>query len=417
MKHLLIGMGTRGDVQPLVALAEGMQKAGLDVTIGAGLDFEAWIRGRGIPFAPMNMNMQAMMNSPEGVEWINNSKNPMQEGRNMKRMLDKYSADISEDLRRICEDADILISNLPTFGFVAALAEKMHKPHWLVLLSPLTPSNHPASTMKPMTPFTAPMNRVSGYIGLYFTQWVAKASTNIFRQKLGLAPWGYRDYLREWTTIPVLYGVSEQVMPRDPRWHDKTFVTGYWIDRAPANYTPPAPLADFLRPYERTVYIGFGSMSTKDPSATAHLIIDAVKKVGIRAIVYSGWAGLRAEKIPDNIFLLDGAPHDWLFPQLSGVIHHGGAGTTAAGLRAGVPSGVVSHMADQPYWGRRVAELKVGVPFIYRHKLTADKLARMIDRLVNTPELEQNAYYFGERLRAEDGVKEAVRVIQQLHQA
>jgi len=417
MKHLLIGMGTRGDVQPLVALAEGMQQAGLDVTIGAGLDFESWIRGRGIPFAPMNVNMQDMINSPEGIEWINNSKNSMQEGRNMKIMLDKYSSAISENLQTICTDADILISNLPTFGFVAAIAEKMNKPHWLVLLSPLTPSNHPTSTMKPMTPFTTPLNRLTGYIALYFTQWVSKQSTNIFRQKLGLAPWGYKDYLREWLTIPVLYGVSRQVMPRDPRWHDKTFVTGYWIDRLPADYTPPAPLANFLLSDEKTVYIGFGSMSSKNPQATTQLIIDAVQKVGVRAVIYSGWAGLKSEQLPDNLFLLDGAPHEWLFPKLSAVIHHGGAGTTAAGLRAGVPSGVISHMADQPYWGRRIAELKVGAPFIYRHKLTTDKLARMIDRLVNTPELAQNAYYFGERLRAEDGVKEAVRAIQKLHQA
>ncbi|MCL4252617.1 MAG: glycosyltransferase [Anaerolineae bacterium] len=413
MKYLLIGMGTRGDVQPLVALATGMQHAGMDVTIGAGLDFQAWIEGRGIPFAPMNMNMQTMMNSPEGIEWINNSKNPMQEGRNMKRMLDKYSADIAGDLLRICADADVLISNLPTFAFVAAIAEKLKKQHWLVLLSPLTPSNHPASTMKPMSPITFPTNRLSGYIGLYFTHWVARESGNNFRRELGLSDWTYRDYLREWTTIPVLYGVSPLVMPRDPRWHDKTFVTGYWIDPLPADYAPPSDLVQFLEAGDAPFYIGFGSMSSKDPQATTRLILDAVKKVGVRAVIYSGWAGLNHDDIPDTIFLSTGAPHEWLFPRMAGVIHHGGAGTTAAGLRAGVPSAVISHMADQPYWGRRVAELGVGAKFIYRHKLTSDRLARNIETL-SKPTIQHNARQFGERLRAENGVQNAVRVIEQL---
>lgn len=413
MKYLLIGMGTQGDVQPLVALATGMQNAGMDVTIGAGLDFREWIEGRGIPFAPMNMNMQTMMNSPEGIEWINNSKTPMQEGRNMKRMLDKYSADIAGDLLRICADADVLISNLPTFAFVAAIAEKLKKQHWLVLLSPLTPSNHPASTMKPMSPITFPTNRLSGYIGLYFTHWVARESGNNFRRELGLSEWTCRDYLREWTTIPVLYGVSPLVMPRDPRWHDKIFVTGYWIDPLPANYAPPSDLTQFLEAGDAPFYIGFGSMSSKDPQATTRLILDAVQKVGVRAVIYSGWAGLNHDGIPDTIFLSTGAPHEWLFPRMAGVIHHGGAGTTAAGLRAGVPSAVISHMADQPYWGRRVAELGVGAKFTYRHKLTSDRLARTIETLSN-PTTQHNARQFGERLRAEDGVQNAVRVIEQL---
>ncbi|MDX2074847.1 MAG: glycosyltransferase [bacterium] len=412
-RYLLIGMGSRGDVQPLVALGEAMHRAGMDVTIGAGVNFGAWIESRGITFAPMNIDIQAMMNTPEGIEWINNSKNSMQEGRNMKRMLDAYADVMTQDLLQICEPADVLISNLPTFGFVAAIAEKFHKKHWFVLLSPLTPSAYPESTFQPMIPrLKTPINRLSGYIGLYFTHWVSKASTNTFRKKLGLPAWTYRDYLREWTSIPLLYGVSEPVMIRDGRWHDKTAVTGYWIDPLPANYTPPAPLAQFLAGGDAPVYIGFGSMSSKDPQATTALIMDAVKKAGVRAIIYSGWAGLSADDIPSNIFLLESAPHEWLFPRMSAVIHHGGAGTTAAALRAGVPSGVISHMADQPYWGRRVYELGVGAKFIRRHKLTSDKLAQMITTLTQTPSIKEKAQVLGAKLRAENGVENAVRVIQ-----
>jgi UDP:flavonoid glycosyltransferase YjiC (YdhE family) len=412
-RYLLVGMGSRGDVQPLVALGDAMHRAGMDVTIGAGVNFGAWIESRGIKFAPMSVDVQVMMNSPEGIEWINNSKNSMQEGRNMKRMLDTYSEQMGHDLLQICEPADVLISNLPTFGIVAAIAEKFHKSHWFILLSPLTPSAYPESTFQPMIPrLKTPINRLSGYIGLYFTHWVSKASTNNFRKKLGLPAWTYRDYLREWTTIPLLYGVSEPVIIRDGGWHDKAAVTGYWIDPLPADYTPPAPLAQFLADGDAPVYIGFGSMSSKDPQATTELIMDAVKKAGVRAIIYSGWAGLSADDIPSHIFLLESAPHEWLFPRMSAVVHHGGAGTTAAALRAGVPSGVISHMADQPYWGRRVYELGVGEKFIRRHKLTSDKLAKMITTLTQTPSIKEKAQALGAKLRAENGVENAVRVIQ-----
>jgi UDP:flavonoid glycosyltransferase YjiC (YdhE family) len=359
------------------------------------------------------------MNSPEGLEWINNSKNSVQEGRNMKRMLDAYSKVMSADLLAICQNADVLISNLPTFGIVAAIAEKFHKAHWLILLSPLTPSSYSQNTIKPIIPhIKTPINRLSGYIGLYFTNWVSRQSTNVFREQLGLSTWTYRDYLREWTSVPVLYGVSQLVMPQDPRWHDKTFVTGYWIDPIPADYAPSPALAQFLADGDAPVYIGFGSMSSKDPQATTRLMLDALNKTRQRGIIYSGWAGLTADELPPSVFLLDGAPHEWLFPRMGAVIHHGGAGTTAAGLRAGVPSGVVAHMADQPYWGGRIHDMGVGAKPLMRHKLTSDNLAKMINTLVgspNSPAIKEKATQLGAKLRAENGVQNAVHAISRIH--
>ena len=119
--------------------------------------------------------------------------------------------------------------------------------------------------------------------------------------------------------------------------------------------------------------------------------------------------GLKSEKLPDNVFLLDSAPHDWLFPRMEAVIHHGGAGTTAAGLRSGVPSAIVAHIGDQPYWGRRLHELGVGAPLLRRHLLTADNLGETIRLLTTDRDLRARAAALGERIRAEDGVGNAVR--------
>ncbi|HRF96542.1 MAG TPA: glycosyltransferase, partial [Aggregatilineales bacterium] len=266
--------------------------------------------------------------------------------------------------------------------------------------------------LKPILPLNHSINKLTGHIGVYYLYWVSQEVTTHMRQNLGFPEWTRREFRQAWMSTPTLYGISEQVMPRDPHWHDKTAVAGYWIDPLPADYTPPAPLAQFLADGDAPVYIGFGSMSSNDPQATTELIMDAVKKAGVRAIIYSGWAGLSADDVPSHIFLLESAPHEWLFPRMSAVIHHGGAGTTAAALRAGVPSGVISHMADQPYWGRRVHELGVGAKFIRRHKLTSDKLAKMITTLTQTPSIKEKAQALGAKLRAEDGVENAVRVIQ-----
>src|SRR5690606_22961822 len=140
------------------------------------------------------------------------------------------------------------------------------------------------------------------------------------------------------------------------------------------------------------------------------LMIEALQKTGKRGIIHTGWAGLHAKNLPDDIFLLDYAPHDWLFPQMAGVVHHGGAGTTGAALRAGVPNTVVSHMADQPYWGRRVYELEVGAPFIRRHELSSARLAEAILTMTTSPEIAENAVKLGAAIREEDGVAEAVKV-------
>ena len=126
----------------------------------------------------------------------------------------------------------------------------------------------------------------------------------------------------------------------------------------------------------------------------------------------SGWGGIHADDLPDSVYLLDSAPHSWLFPRMKMVVHHGGAGTTAAGLRAGVPSLLIPHFADQPFWGRRVHELGVGPKAIPRNKLNADNLANAIQQAITDPTMRQKAHQLGKKIRAEDGVANAVKAIQ-----
>lgn len=418
MKILLIGYGSRGDVQPLLALGQGLVNAGYDITIAAGNNFQEFVENAGLKFVGFATNMQQLMTSDEGKEWIDNSSgNSLREAQNMKRMLELVSDSVEGDLlSQVSEDVDVIVSGLPLFMSAHAIAEKFDKKHITIQLVPLNPTKEGRATIQPTFPQKQIwVNRISGYIGQYFTYWIFKSASNNFRQRLGLAPMSYSDYARAYNReVPVIYALSKHVITEPDDWRDNTHVTGYWFYDDPSDWQPSQALCDFLDAGEKPIYIGFGSMSNKNPEATTSIMVEALQKAGKRGIIYSGWAGLNADALPDDVFLLDFAPHDWLFPKMAGVVHHGGAGTTAAGIRAGVPATVVSHMADQPYWGRRVHELGIGAPFIRRHKLTSERLAEAIRYMTDDPAIAENAQNLSRKIEAEDGVAEAVKVFQRL---
>lgn len=416
MKTLMfVAVGTRGDIQPIIALAEAVKAVGYRVVILGGANFKEWVESRNLTFYPMQVNMEDMMNTPEGKAWVDNAgKNPISEGRAMRRMLNAHGAAIIEDVIRFCPEADVLFSNLPSFGLVDAIAEKCNKPHIRIMFSPLTPTNDPRSTMVPAyARGSSPLNRFAAYIGIYFTYWVAKENVASMREQLGLPAWGWSDYRRAWGNVPVLTGISPLITPPDPLWDDRVAVTGYWFGQEDSTWQPPQALQDFLAQGEAPIYVGFGSMPNSDPERTTRSIIAALERTGQRGIIQRGWAQLGMLPQPDHIFSLDSAPHEWLFPRMRALIHHGGAGTTAMGIRAGVPATIVSHLGDQPYWGRRLHELGIGGKPISSLHLNASKLEDAIQTML-TEDVQQRARTFSEQFRQEKGVANAVAFIQRV---
>jgi len=185
-------------------------------------------------------------------------------------------------------------------------------------------------------------------------------------------------------------------------------VTGYWWLPAAPPWRPPPALEAFLARGGPVVSIGFGSMTSDDAEALTALVLGAVRSARVRAVLVAGWGGLKSLPEADDVLCVDAVPYDWLFPRIGATVHHGGAGTTGLGLRAGVPAIVVPFTMDQPFWASRVAALGAGPPPIPRAGLTQERLARALQRALGDRAMRERAAALGEQIRSEDGVANAV---------
>ncbi len=204
--------------------------------------------------------------------------------------------------------------------------------------------------------------------------------------------------------IPYTYCWSPALIPKPKDWGNYISISGFYFLSLASNYQPAADLAEFLAAGPPPVYIGFGSIVVDNPNAMTKLIFEAVEKTGQRALVSKGWGGLGGDELdkPEGVFMLGNCPHDWLFQHVSCVVHHGGAGTTAAGIALGRPTVIVPFFGDQPFWGAMVARAGAGPSPIPYKNLTADGLAEAISMALK-PETLERAKELGERIREEKG--------------
>jgi sterol 3beta-glucosyltransferase len=211
--------------------------------------------------------------------------------------------------------------------------------------------------------------------------------------------------------VPVLHAFSPHVVPRPDDWPPQAVITGYWFLDSGQEWQPPAELENFLAAGDPPVYVGFGSMAGRDPLRLTGIVIDALRLAGLRGILATGWGGLQARDLPPTIFKLESAPHARLFPRMAAVVHHGGAGTTAAGLRAARPTVICPFMGDQPFWGSRIHALGAGPEPIPQKKLTPENLAAALRQAVDGPEMRARAETVAEGIRSENGVANAIAII------
>ncbi len=416
MRLLLITIGSRGDIQPYIPLALGLKAAGYDVRIATHQPYEDFVRGYGLDFAPVVGDPQAMMRGEGGLDWLETGRNPITFLQRMRDLVETMMQDLGRDVLAAADGRDAILFSVLGYFPAVPVAEKLHLPSIGLHLQPVHPTREFPGIMFPSLPASLPVqtayNQFTHYLGLDLNWWLFKSSFNAMRtQALGLAPEQTPFRVQMSRPYPVIHGYSQHVVPRPADWGEHLKVSGYWF-LDDDDWQPPQDLLDFLADGPKPIYLGFGSMTNRDAEKLTGIMLDAVQKSGERAVLLSGWAGIGNRDLPDTIYKIDYAPHSWLFPHMAAVVHHGGAGTTAAGLRAGVPSVLIPHFADQPFWGRRVCALRVGPDFIPQQQLTVDRLAYALHVAATNTNMRQRAAALGEKIHTEDGVGNAVRYVE-----
>jgi sterol 3beta-glucosyltransferase len=413
MKIAIVALGSRGDVQPYVALGRGLRAAGYDVCIVTHAIFEKFVTDAGLGFALVRLNPQDALQSNTGKAAAH-SGNPISAIRNFLRLIDAALPEIFADVYTACQGCAAILSSPLGFYCAPHIAERLNIPLIHTYYLPI----HPTKAF-PSYLFATPQNRGALYNRLSHLPgnhigWIPVLQTiNRCRKGvLGLPPITPAQFNRIHLEHPMIYGYSPSVLPRPEDWGEKITVTGYWFLDHPEVWQPPRALVEFLEAGDKPIYVGFGSMNTQNAERTTAIILEALRQTGRRAVLSVGWGGLTQLQANDQLFPIESIPHDWLFPHMAAVIHHGGAGTTSAGLRAGVPSIIVPFYLDQPFWGYRVAQLGVGPMPIPQKALTAEKLVSAIRTALDTPEIGEQAAGLGIRIRAEDGIAQAVKRIE-----
>jgi sterol 3beta-glucosyltransferase len=408
----ILTIGTQGDVQPFVALGRGLARRGHQVRLAAGPGFAGLVAGAGLEFAPLSSDFHQIMASERNA--MRRALNPLAVARLVRRRLKQHVAPLVDEGQDAIRDADLVIGGSVATRLAMALAEAAGKPFVQAQLLPVSPSPDlpPVLLTPPRRPLPGPINLLLYHV-LQLAAWqiMSPAINDGVRRRLGLKPypWYGPYYGKRAAGDRVLYGYSQEIVPRPACWAQDEVVTGYWFHDEGADWQPPAALARFLAAGPAPIYVGFGSMLSEDAERITREILRAVEIAGVRAILARGWGALAAlpAGLEDRVLVIDQAPHDWLFSKVVLAVHHGGAGTTAAAQRAGLPSVVVPFFGDQPFWAWCLGRLGVAPPPLSPHRLTAERLAAAIST-ASADGMRQRARDLGARLRQEDGVETAI---------
>jgi sterol 3beta-glucosyltransferase len=398
--------GSRGDYQPYIALAQELQKLGQSVRIVGGQSFEAFIKSYGIDFYLLSVDYLSADIDSKLIQDAQSSDNPLKMLLTFNKMKD-YVVGLTAEMFDACKGSELIVYHPGcTIGYFAG--EKLGIPSVLAAPFPMHKTKEVASLI---AYGKTRMPKALSYTLLQGMLWMASKTGIVafFKNEYGKLP---KNFGSPFEAVdknhPAIISCSNYVFRRPQDWNDNIHQVGYWFTEESTDYTPSVELSDFLKKGEKPIYFGFGSVfDSKHKDETVRIIIDALKITDQRGII-SGMGDIK--NLPETILAINHAPHSWLFERVSLVCHHGGAGTTAAGFRAGIPSIIVPFSNDQFAWAHRAYDLGVGSQPIYRKKLSAIKLASAIQFALGD-EVIKNAQELGQNIASENGAKDCAKVI------
>ncbi|KAL8167350.1 hypothetical protein V2J09_008849 [Rumex salicifolius] len=408
LKIAILVVGTRGDVQTFLAMAKRLQEFGHHVRLATHLNFKDFVKTAGVEFYPLGGDPRVLA----GYMVRNKGLIPSAPGDISTQR--KQLRSIIESLLPACTEPNIetgapfraqaIIANPPAYGHTH-VAEALGVPLHIFFTMPWTPTyefSHPLARVPQSG------NWLSYIIVELLVWWGIRSYINDFRKrKLKLAPIAYFSMYRESIShLPTSYIWSPQVVPKPQDWGPLVDVVGYCFLNLGSKYKPQEDFVEWIQKGPKPIYIGFGSMPLENPRKTTTIILEALKETGQRGILDRGWGDLVSD-LPDNIFLIENCPHDWLFPQCSAVVHHGGAGTTATGLKAGCPTTIVPFFGDQFFWADRIYQRGLGPEPIPIYQLSVEALSNSI-RFMLQQEVKSRVMEIAKLIENEDGVAAAV---------
>jgi sterol 3beta-glucosyltransferase len=400
MRFLIVTAGSRGDVAPFTGLGQRLQEAGHQVALAAHDRFADLVRECGLEHRPLPgdpvelVRTRTAAPSPQAAQSV------------FAAFLDELGEGVAA---AAAAGTDIVLTAFGPAPLSRLVADAFGIPSLGVYLAPGVPTREFPPPGWPATGQLAPAdNLAAGRELLARTGSLYADVLRRLRARLDLPAATAPSSPDDW---PICHGFSPAVVPRPADWPATVHVTGYWWPARPPRWQPPDQLVDFLAAGPPPVFVGFGSM-TPTHERLHDIVTAAIERAGVRAVVQSGWAGLRPAG--DDILLVGDLPHDWLFPRTAAVVHHAGAGTTGAGLRAGVPAVPVPVLLDQPFWADRLHRLGVAPQPLPLHELTADTLTDALRSCLDRPTYRDRATELARRVRADDGATAVLSLITQL---
>ncbi|CAA7390680.1 unnamed protein product [Spirodela intermedia] len=410
LQIVMLIVGTRGDVQPFIAIGKRLQDYGHRVRLATHANFKEFVLTAGLEFYPLGGDpvvLAEYMVKNKGFLPSAPSEIPVQRKQMKNIIFSLLAACKDPDDSGIPFKPDAIIANPPAYGHTH-VAEALKIPIHIFFTMPWTPTAqfpHPLSRVKQQAGYRLSYQVVDSMIWLGIRDMI-----NDFRKKkLKLRPVTYLSGSQGSTSdIPTGYIWSPHLVPKPKDWGPKIDVVGFCFLDLASNYEPPESLVKWLEAGEKPIYIGFGSLPVQEPQKMTNIIVEALEKTQQRGIINKGWGGLGDLAEPkDFVYLLDNCPHDWLFSHCKAVVHHGGAGTTAAGLKAACPTTIVPFFGDQPFWGEQVHARGVGPSPIPVDQFSLPKLIDAINYMLDS-KVKERAVELAKAMASEDGVKGAV---------
>lgn len=399
MKVVVATYGTEGDARPFAALCRGLMDAGHEARLLADAATLASAQALGVPTTALAGDIRGTLRQDRAIASVAKSI------RALAKIVNENAESWLGTIIQAGEGCDaILAAGLAGFaGFSAA--EYLGAKGIGAGMIPITPTATFPSPFVPPRWVPRLLNRAShGLVNAML--WKAfHDKTNATRAIFKLPP-----RRSVWTDVPMVYGVSPNLLPIPADWPANVYLCGQWLAPRPS-WMPPPSLTDFLAAGEAPVYIGFGSMTGFDNARLLDALIQAMN--GRRALFHPGWSGIDLKGLPDNFLGIGDTPHDWLFPRTAAVIHHGGSGTSHSAARSGVPSIVTPFAGDQFFWAERLRLAGVAPAAVDGRRPKAEAFARALDFAAAAP-MRKRAQALGERMRAENGVVDAVAAIEHI---